>query len=111
MNRFFHEKSHNWLKQVLALLLFLGIFLVFTYGLSGISKKTAAEETKNLHSSISRGISHCYATNGFYPESLEYLKENYHISYDTDKYFVDYQVLGENIFPDVTIIEKQEESP
>ena len=111
MNRFFHEKSHSWLKQGLAVLLFLCIFLVFTYGLSGISKKTAAEETKNLHRSISRGISHCYATNGFYPESLEYLKENYHISYDTDKYFVDYQVLGKNIFPDVTIIEKQEESP
>ena len=111
MNRFFHEKSHSWLKQGLAVLLFLCIFLVFTYGLSGISKKTAAEETKSLHRSISRGISHCYATNGFYPESLEYLKEHYHISYDTDKYFVDYQVLGENIFPDVTIIEKQEESP
>ena len=52
-----------------------------------------------------------YAANGFYPESLEYLKEHYHISYDTDKYFVDYQALGENIFPDITIIEKQEESP
>ena len=111
MNRFFHEKSHRWLKQGAAVLLFLGIFLAFTYGLSGISKKTTAEEAKSLHRSISRGISHCYATNGFYPESLDYLKEHYHISYDTDKYFVDYQALGENIFPDVTIIEKQEESP
>ena len=111
MNRFFHQKSHSWLKQGVAILLFLGIFLAFTYGLSGISKKTTAEEIQNLHRSLSRGISHCYAANGFYPESLDYLKEHYPISYDTDQYFIDYQALGENIFPDITIIDKQEGSP
>ena len=111
MNRFFHQKSHSWLKQGAALLLFLGIFLAFTYSLSGISKKTTAEEIQNLHRSLSRGISHCYAANGFYPESLDYLKEHYPISYDTDQYFIDYQALGENIFPDITIIDKQEGSP
>ena len=43
---------------------------------------------------------------GAYPESLEYLKENYGLIYDEDLFFVDYKVEGSNILPDITIIEK-----
>ena len=43
---------------------------------------------------------------GTYPQSLDYLKEYYGLMYDEDLFFVDYQVMGSNILPDVTIIEK-----
>jgi hypothetical protein len=36
------------------------------------------------------------------------LKENYGLTYDEDLFFVDYQTIGSNILPDVTIIEKEE---
>ena len=94
------------IKQIAAILLFLAIFGAFVTGLSGISRKTAQNQTETLQLAISRGIAHYYATEGYYPESLASLKEHYPITYDTDKYFVDYQVLGKNIFPDITIIEK-----
>jgi len=61
---------------------------------------------ETLQRAITRGITHCYATQGHYPESLEELHKTYGITYDEDLYFVDYQVLGKNIYPDVTIIEK-----
>ena len=109
MKRFTHERSHTWTKQALAIVLFLFIFLILTLGLSGIAKKTHSQRAESLQQAISRSITHCYATEGHYPESLAYLKEHYGISYNTDEFFIDYQVLGENIFPDVTIIEKQEE--
>ena len=44
---------------------------------------------------------------GSYPESLQYLKEHYGLTYDDDKFFVDYQTLGSNIMPDVTIIDRR----
>ena len=50
---------------------------------------------------------HCYAIEGSYPESLQYLKDNYGLTYDEEKYFIDYQVLGSNILPDVTIIDRR----
>ena len=106
MKRFSHESSRSWAKQLASVALFLGIFCAFLFGLSGISKETNEKQTESLQIAISRGIVRCYAAEGHYPESLEYLKDNYHISYNEDDYFVDYQVLGENIFPDVTIIEK-----
>ena len=106
MKRFSHEKTYSWIKHALSIALFLAVFLVFTLGISGVSDQTSEQRAESLEMSISRGIAHCYATEGRYPESLDYLLAHYHISYDTDEFFVDYQVLGENIFPDVTIIEK-----
>ena len=48
----------------------------------------------------------CYAQEGRYPESIEYLKENYqlHISDDYDVY---YDIFAENIMPDVRVVRKQ----
>ena len=106
MKRFYHQHSISWIKHLIAVGIFVLIFCAFAFGISGVSDKTSAEQTEALELAISRGIAHCYATEGRYPESLEYLLEEYGISYDADKYFVDYQVLGQNIFPDVTIIEK-----
>ena len=106
MKRFSHESSRTWAGQLASVALFLGIFCAFLFGLSGISRETSEKQTESLQMAISRGIARCYAAEGHYPESLEYLKEHYGISFDEEDYFVDYQVLGENIFPDVTIIEK-----
>ena len=52
-------------------------------------------------------ICHCYSVEGVYPESLEYLKENYGLTYNEDLFYVDYRTTGANLIPDVTIIEKR----
>lgn len=106
MKRFCHEPSHNWLRPFLSAVLFLSLFGAFVLGISQVSQETKAKQAESLRQAISRGIVHCYAAEGHYPESLEYLTQHYNIHYDTDSFFVDYQVLGENIFPDVTILEK-----
>ena len=106
MKRFIETYVKKEIKLLLSVALFLIIFYAFTSGISKLSHSSDTKQTELLHLAISRGITHCYATNGHYPESLDYLKENYGITYDEDKYFVDYQVFGKNIFPDITIIEK-----
>jgi len=106
MKRFCSESSNSWRRPLGSAALFLILFLFFLLGISHVSRETQSKQAESLRQSISRSIAHCYATEGFYPESLEYLKEHYGIRYDTDTFFVDYQVLGENIFPDVTILEK-----
>ncbi len=106
MNRFYHEKQHTFPKLIASILLFVVIFAVFSFGITNVSRETSEKQSESLELAISRGVAHCYASEGFYPENLDYLIENYGITYDTDKYFVDYNVLGENMFPDITIIEK-----
>lgn len=111
MQRFTHESSKNRIKPLLSLTVFIAVFLLFAFSIGKASDKTSEKQTESLKLAISQSIAHCYAAEGRYPESLDYLKEHYGIHYDSDKYFVDYLVLGENIFPDVTIIEKQEAKP
>ena len=106
MQRFSHEKSNSVSKQLASILLFVALFCVFLFGISFISSETTEKQAETLELSISRSIAHCYATKGYYPENLDYILDNYGISYDIDKYFIDYNVLGENLFPDITIIQK-----
>ncbi|WP_242847353.1 hypothetical protein [Dorea sp. D27] len=61
-----------------------------------------------METAVSRGIAHCYAIEGAYPESLQYLEAHYGLIYDKDRFFIDYQILGSNIMPDVTIIDKED---
>lgn len=108
MRRFYRGSSSDTTKLLFSLILFLCIGCIFYLGISALGEETDEKQRESLETAIQQGIVHCYATEGRYPESLDYLTENYGIQYDSDKYFVDYQILGANILPDITIIDRQE---
>ena len=83
------------------------IVFLFTAGTTLVSDKTDAQEIQTLEQAINRGIVQCYSMEGSYPESLQYLKDHYGLTYDDERFFVDYQTLGSNIMPDVTIIDRR----
>lgn len=89
---------------ILSVLLFLGIFLCFTLGVNRMSREASQTELDILEQAVQRAVVHCYAAEGQYPESLAYLEEHYGLRYDKEKFFIGYEVLGQNIMPDITII-------
>ena len=64
------------------------------------------EQLLSVRKSIEKGITMCYATEGAYPASLEYLTENYGVYYDSTKYTVHYECFADNVRPGVTVVEK-----
>ena len=58
-----------------------------------------------MENALSNSITYCYATEGAYPESLEFIEKNYGLTYDENKYFIDYRVMGANIMPEFTVVE------
>jgi len=86
--------------------MFLLILVLFIQGISSLSDSTRKRQRESLEKAIMRSITYCYTVEGAYPESLDYLKDNYGLFYDEDLFFVDYRISGSNILPDVTIIEK-----
>ncbi|MGN1159743.1 MAG: hypothetical protein ACI4SE_06045 [Lachnospiraceae bacterium] len=108
MNRF--GKGHRSIaflrKFHLSILAFIVLMVFALYGLQNVSDKTYQSQRESLESALERSIAHCYALEGTYPPSLEYIKEHYGLIYDEDRFFVDYQSIGSNMMPDVTIIEK-----
>ena len=108
-HRFVSEKTNSHYRNlIVSIVIFLLIFLCFWFAVSSFSTRTKAEELQTLDAALTRIITHCYAVEGNYPESLDYLKKNYGLTYDEDKFYIDYQALGANIMPDVTIIQKGE---
>lgn len=91
---------------IISLAVFVIIAVCFWCAADSISDRTQAEERMLLEAALNRSITHCYAIEGTYPESLEYLTKNYGLTYDENKFYIDYQPLGADIMPDVTVIEK-----
>lgn len=105
--RFFYEKRQHLFRRILTdLFLFFAAVFLFCQGMNRLSVWAGKEQKKSLEEAVWRGITQCYAIEGRYPQSLEYLKREYGLQYDTERFFVDYQALGANIVPDVTIVEK-----
>ena len=60
-----------------------------------------------LERALTRSITQCYALEGTYPPDINYLTDHYGLTYDSDYYYIDYQYIGSNLRPDVTIIERK----
>lgn len=92
---------------ILSFLFFIGVMLLFLYAVSSISESTTERQQQALEDAIERSIVSCYCIEGTYPPSLDYLVDHYGLTYDKELFFVDYQAIGSNILPDVTIIRKE----
>ena len=105
-NRFTTKHKHaiNLPRIRLTYVLCPVILLVFLFGLSSIQDSTIAKQQESLETALTRNITHCYAVEGYYPPSLEYIEQHYGLTYDKELFFVDYQPIGANIRPNVTII-------
>ena len=101
-----HKKKKNTLAGlILSLCLFAAVILIFFFGIGRLNVGTKERQREILSSAINRIVTYCYAMEGNYPENLDYMKENYGLTYDETSFFVDYTVQGSNIYPDITIIE------
>ena len=106
MNRFSNYKkitlSQIW--QILSFTFLIGFVIFFISGINTVDDSTASEQAKSLESAVRRSVAQCYAVEGTYPPSLDYLKDHYGLIYDADKFYIDYTAFGSNIMPDITIL-------
>lgn len=110
MKRFYHGKKQNRARgAMVSFVVFFAVVLLFSAGIDGASQKARREQKNSLEDAIWRNITQYYAIEGKYPESLEVLRQEYGLQYDSEEFFVDYQVFGANLMPDVTVLERTAE--
>ncbi|WP_432650157.1 hypothetical protein [Huintestinicola sp.] len=88
-------------------LLIFGVGAVFT--LIALSNSRSANEElrqSSIKESISKAAALCYAAEGAYPESLDYLEDNYGVRTEYDNFTVHYSYAGGNIPPDIIVTPK-----
>lgn len=84
------------------------ICFVFYYGITCTADSAINQELSILEQALHNGTVHYYSLTGEYPPSLEILKENYRITYDSDKFIVEYIPNGSNLFPMIDVLLKSE---
>lgn len=106
MTRFAYEKKSRRPRYLVwGIVIFIAVLLIFYVSLDRFSSDSVRRQKENLENALQRTITYCYASEGSYPESLDYLKEHYGLTWDESLFYVDYQISGANIYPDVTILE------
>lgn len=92
------------MKKTFSLLLL--IVLTFLLSLSRLEEGREAEGRKRLEDSVRRTAVSCYAAEGFYPPSVDYMEQHWGLQYEKSRYVVCYEVFASNLMPQITVLEK-----
>lgn len=98
------ERNGGWLYWLLAAAGAALILWVLFTGVSNLESGHTDEGRQQLEDTIRRATVTCYATEGVYPPTIEYLEEHYGVQIDTDHYTVFYDTFAENLMPDITVL-------
>lgn len=91
---------------VLAAIIALAAVLWFFTALSNLGSSRQHEGREQLEIALRRAAVACYAAEGIYPPTLEYLTEHYGVQIREDQYIVFYEIFADNLMPDITVLEK-----
>lgn len=100
------EKERSGGHFFFSLLLAMLALLVLLYAVGNVRTQSEAEGLRQLEHSLYRATVSCYAFEGQYPPNLSYLRERYGIQVDETRYCVFYEVFGDNIMPNITVLPK-----
>ena len=90
----------------ISVVLFVVVLSIMIAGLGNTSISVQRQGQRTAEEAIRRAAVSCYALEGAYPESYEYLKEKYGVKINERLYVVDYNVFASNIMPDITVIKR-----
>ena len=89
------------------LLVMVAVFAVLLYGLislvGGLQRTSETEQLALVRDSIRHALVTCYAVEGGYPDSLDYLVSNYGLAYDSERVHVYYDAFASNIMPEFRV--------
>lgn len=93
--------------QGIVLMIVSIVIMIAAYSaVSSVSNNSSEDSIKALEESLMRASVQCYALEGGYPPSLEYLSDNYGIIVDKETYYYHYDIQGSNIPPQIKVIKR-----
>lgn len=90
-----------------SIVLFTAVIAAFVSSVMWFSGQADREGADTLKAAIRRASVQCYAIEGRYPPSVQYLQDNYGIQIDEKRYCVFYNGFASNVMPDITVVEAE----
>lgn len=94
----------NKKSMFLSLVVFGAVVGLFLRGTLGFVTRAEEEGATALQKAVTRASVQCYAIEGRYPPSVQYLVDNYGIQIDEERYAVFYSGFASNVMPDITVV-------
>lgn len=101
------KTSRFWLPIVLVAGVLSALLLWFFPAVNHLSAGQHEEGRAQLEMALRRATVACYATEGIYPPTLDYLKQHYGIQIDKSRYSVFYEIFADNLMPEITVLVKE----
>ncbi|MDO4274085.1 MAG: hypothetical protein Q4D16_10470 [Eubacteriales bacterium] len=98
------KKIKRRLRRLFPVFLLVILCCIFLKGIDRTSEETLLNEQATLKQALEKGAVHTYALTGRYPENLSCLLDEYQITYDPDKFIVEYIPNGSNLFPMISVL-------
>ncbi len=83
----------------------IAVLIFSATAFNSLDEGRGQESLEQLQEAIRRSCVACYAAEGAYPPSLEYIQKYYGVQIDEAKYTVHYMVIADNLMPDITVLE------
>ena len=92
-------------RRFLIICLVIAAALIFAVQRSSArsSQEEIRESIASIKDAVHKRALQCYVIEGAYPESLEYLEQNYGLTVNHDDYLIVYSVFAENQPPEVIV--------
>lgn len=100
-------RMNGWIRGIAVTIVVFGfVFAAAMALLTLIDRSSASAEQRQVRDAVRRAAVTCYAAEGAYPDSLDYLKERYGLVYNENLFFVSYDAFASNLMPDIQVTRK-----
>lgn len=91
-------------KKTIALALMMIVLLLgAVIAINGMVSAGDAGEVRMVQDAVKNAALTCFAVEGAFPYELDYLRENYGLAYDEEKYHVLYEAFASNQMPEIRV--------
>lgn len=95
-----------WRSLALSVGAFALVLFLLLYGMGQTDEGNRQKELESVEKAVNRAVVSCYAMEGFYPPSIDYLIENYVLMVDETRYYIHHEAFASNIYPVIEVYER-----
>ena len=100
------KKSSGFARRLVLTLAVFAVLFVGVYMLvNKVGSAAGNAETELVRDAVRSAVLTCYAVEGAYPASIDYLKDHYGLAYNEEAYSVTMESFATNVMPAIRVVE------
>lgn len=103
-NMIFRSRRAELLRQSV---MFILAIVLLAFMVTKINSFYSRQNISLIKQSVQRAAVECYSVEGIYPPDIDYLVDNYSLTYNSDRYYIFYETFASNVMPTIEVYERK----